>query len=121
MTIGERFLHPVFVGDIDQSKGAVDVRLDKNSRIFDAVVDVAFGREMDDAADIVRFKERFDKAAIADVPLDENVAFVVFHFGKVFEVPGVGQQVEVDKTDIGIFFEEIGDKVASDKSGASGD
>ncbi len=89
--------HPIFVGDIDQRKGAVDVGLYEYARVFDGVVDMAFGREMDDAADVVFIEDELDQFAVADVALDEFVAGIVLCFFEVVQIACIGQQVKIDK------------------------
>jgi hypothetical protein len=121
MTVYKRFFHPVFIRNVDEGKGTVDVGLDKDTRIFDAVIDMALGSEMDDASDVVGIKERFDEASVTDVSVNKNMAIIVLNFGEVFNLPRIGKEIEIDKTDIRVFVQKIRDKIAPDKSGASGD
>ena len=54
------------------------------------------GREIQHGARPVRGKQLPDQFAIADVAMHEDMSGVARKRGKVFEIAGVGQEVEVD-------------------------
>ena len=113
--------HPVLSGGFDEVEGADDVGLDEGLRAFDGVVDVAFGREVDDALDVVLGKEGFYEGFVADVTFDEGVVGECFGFFEVVEVARIGEFVEVDEVVLGVFLGKVWNEVGADKAGAASD
>jgi hypothetical protein len=107
----KRLLHPLLVGDVDQGKGAVDIGLDEDSRVFDGVVDMAFGGKVDDPADIMLLEKTFDQFTVADIALDKSVARISFDLFEVLKVACIGQQVKVYDVIVGVLFQKVGYKV----------
>ena len=113
--------HPVLSGGFDEVEGADDVGLDEGLRAFDGVVDVAFGREVDDALDVVLGKEGFYEGFVADVAFDEGVVGECFGFFEVVKVSRIGEFVEVDEVVLGVFLGKVWHEVGADKAGATSD
>ena len=112
---------PGFLGALQQVDGTHHVALDENFRVLDGAVNVALRGKVDDVIEIVLCKQALDQLLVADVALHEDVAGVALNVLQVLEVAGVGQLVEVDQQDLGVFLEHIMHKVGTDKTGAAGD
>ena len=83
----ERAFHPMLVGDVEEGESAVDIGFDKDFGIFDGIVDVAFGSEMDDTLDVVGIENVFDQLSVANVAMYESVARV---WGVGYGIWGMG-------------------------------
>ncbi len=142
---------PRGAGYIEEDVGAENVGAHEGFGAEDGAVDVAFGGEVDDGVDAVLGEEALDEGAVADVALDEDVAgggartaararawardcpargltsprrgpIARLDVGKVFEVAGIGQCIEVDDAPLKICApEEPMNEVRTDEAGAAGD
>ena len=79
-------------------EGAVDIRRDEIARAGDAAIDVAFGGEVHDVGDVMLADDAVNGVCFTQIDLLENVAWMrVVDTGEVFEMPGIGEAVEIDE------------------------
>ena len=79
---------------------------------------MAFGCKVDHGVGLMSFEQMLDKFLVADVSVHENVVRALMQRGKVFQISGVGQLVQIDN---GITRCATGKNVAgADESGSSG-
>ena len=80
---------------------------------------MALGREVHDDVGLVVLEDAADRAGVADVGPLEAVARIIGNAGKIVEVAGIGQLVEVEHLVL-----RVGDQVAhhgrADEAGAAG-
>src|SRR5262249_31702626 len=111
-------LHPAGAGHVQQHLRSDDIGADERGRVQDAAIHVAFGGEMDDRMHTVA-KGGLDGSPIGDVPAKELVTRLLAKVGKVVEVAGVRQGVEIDDLDLRLGFQEVVNEVAADKAAAA--
>ena len=85
-----------FAAGVHEHGRADDVRLQKQRRVGDRAVHVAFGREVDYALDVVLGKEGFYEGFVTDVAFDEGVVGECFGFFEVVKVARIGEFVQAD-------------------------
>ena len=78
-----------------QVKCADDVGLDKIFGTENQMVHVAFCGKMNDHPRLVLLEQLAQKLAVEDVSLHENVPRIVFQAGKIVEIAGVGELVQI--------------------------
>ena len=81
---------PGRAGCFEEGEGADDVGLDKFARSGDAAIHVGFGGEVDDGVDLFFGEDGVEQRPVADVPVDEAVAGIVFEIRQVCGIAGVG-------------------------------
>ena len=62
-------------------------------------------------------EHRADDVRVADIPLDELMAGIIFEARKVFEIAGIGELIQIQYPAVRIFLEHVPNKIGSDKSG----
>lgn len=77
--------------------------------------------EVDHIVEIVLTEETGDKFFVADVSLDEHMAWITFTAFEVFKIASIGELVQVDEQDIVILLQHIVDEIGADESGTAGD
>lgn len=73
------------------------VRVDKVARTGNRTVDVRLGCKVDHVRDIVRLHDRLNSVWIPEVDRLEDIFRMLVDAAKVFEMPGVGQAIEVNE------------------------
>ena len=113
---------PRCLGGCQHRECSEHIRSCKYARILDASVNVALGREMNDAVDIIFLKYLIDRFRIADIGFYKCIVGTVLDILKILEITGVCQLVDVDNTDlITVFFEHIMYVIRADETGAACD
>ena len=82
---------------------------------------MALSREVYDIVKVILLEQGRYQFLVADIPLDEDVPGVPFHVLQVFQVPGVGQLVQVDQENVIVLFQHVVDEVGANEAGAAGD
>jgi hypothetical protein len=86
---------------------------------MDAAVDMALRCEMDDSTGAMRGQQVLDSRPVTDVALDENMARVTYQRGKILQITGIGELVEIDNGFVRLS-QPVEHKVTADKTGATG-
>ena len=94
--LGAALRGPIGARRLEQVRGAGDIGFDKGPRPVDRAVDVAFGREMHDAADLLFAQQRADQRLIADVAFDEAMVRRAFDFFEAGQRARIGELVQGD-------------------------
>ena len=115
---GEAF--PIEFRGLQEAQGAHDVRLREGERVLDGTVHMAFGREVDNAVDMLVLHELVERVEIADVHLHELVIRFALDVLEVREVARVSELVEVDDLVVRILVHEQANHVAPDKARTAG-
>jgi hypothetical protein len=101
---------------IEQVQGAYHISPDEFIGVQDAAVHVRFGCKINDGVN--PFPEYLaDRIRVAYVPLDELVPGVILETGKVFEIAGVGELIQVQHAAVRIFLEDEPNKIRSYEAG----
>ncbi len=82
-------------------KGPHHVGLDKVLRAVDGTIHMTLSRKVNHRPWPVLIQELSDQCLITDIPLHEDVSWIVFYCGKVLEVTGVGKEVQVNNRLLG--------------------
>src|SRR5579883_171639 len=104
-------------GGIEEHLRSQNVGADEGTGVENAAIDMALGREMDDAVNALDGGPH--GLAVGNVAMHEAIARIVSRIRQVRQVAGVGQSVEIDDVDIGLVFENIVDEVAADEAATS--
>ena len=107
---------PGLLGPLQEVHGAHDVGLDEDFRVGNGPVHVALGGEVDDIVKVILLEQGRYQFLVADIPLDEDVPGVPFHALQVFQVPGVGQLVQVDQENVIVLFQHVVDEVGANEA-----
>jgi hypothetical protein len=75
---------------------------------------------VDNAIDIMLLHQGQYGIEITDVGLDKCVVWRILNIGKICQIAGIGQFVEVDDVVVRIFVYKEANYVAADKSGTAG-
>ena len=112
---------PIYLGCLEERKGAHHVDTRKGEGVLDAAVHMAFGCQVDDAFDVVGFHYLNHFLIVADIGLYKGVVRGFLHVLEVGKVAGIGELVEVYDVIFGIFVYEEPYHVASYEAGSSCD
>ena len=104
---------------IEQHHGAVDVGVQERLGIVDAAIDVGLGGEVDHRGHVAH--DGIDHHAVGDVAAHEAVARMRGNVGKVLQIAGIRQGVEVDDVILRMMLQDVADEVRADEAGAAGD
>ena len=77
-------------------------------------------REIDRNVGLLLFEETIDTFPVADVELTEAEIWLIHHWSECGQVPSIGKLVNANNLIIRMFGQHMEDKVASDKTGSSG-
>ena len=80
---------------------------------------MSFGGEIHDRIEGVGFEEFLNLHLFGNVSANELVSRIAGHFLQVPKVPGIGQQVVVDDTDVFASSQDIANEVGTDEAGAA--
>jgi hypothetical protein len=111
---------PVFTTCIHQYGSTDDVCAQEDLRIFNRTVYMGLSCEIDDDIRLFLFKKMIDALAVTDIHLDEAEIGAVHHWSQCGKISCVCQFVYAYEAILGMLLQLIKDKVASDKSGATG-
>jgi len=118
---------------IEQCVGTEHIRAHKGFGAKDRTVHMALGGEVHDRVDAVLRKKPLDKGAVADVALDEDVAWhraqtpgalsiPRLDVRKILQIPRIRERIEIDHAARKLRLrKEPVNKVRTDKPGAAGD
>ncbi len=81
---------------MQQAEGSDDVGEDELFGAGDGAVDVALGGKVYQGIGLVGPQQRLDEGGVFDAALHEDVSGVILDRGKIAEIAGVGELVEVD-------------------------
>ena len=111
---------PVGAGGFEEVEGADDVRLDELGGAVDGPVDMGLGGEVHDGAGLMLGEQARNQFGIPDIAADKGVAWISLEGGKVLEIAGVGELVEIDD---GVLLQgdPVEDEVGTDEAGSAGD
>ena len=108
-----------FAAGVHQNLRAEDIRFQKDGRIFDAAIDMAFRRKVHDHVGFFLFEQRFHRLLIGDVRFDEAELRVAHDGAQSGKIAGISQAIEAHHAVVGIFVQIIKDKIASDEACAA--
>ena len=111
---------PVAAHGLEQLIGALHIGLDEGARAVQRAIDVAFGGKVEHGARPVLGQQALHQSAVADAAVHKVVPRIALQAGKVFEVAGVSEQVEVDDRLVALS-QPVKHEVAADESGTAGD
>ena len=83
-------LHTVLAAGIKQNLCAHYVRLQKDSRVFNRTIHMAFRRKMDHRVDFLGSKKALDRLRIGDIHPHKGVPVLSLHTAKVRQIARVG-------------------------------
>ncbi len=86
---------PVAARLFEQRVGTLHVGVDEGAGVDDGTIDMAFSSKVYDGAWSMPIERGSNRLGIADVGAHQLVALVVFERCEIFEVAGVGQQIEI--------------------------
>ncbi len=86
---------------------------------MDAAIDMAFGREMDDAVNAIA-NDAAHAVTVGDISLDKAIAALVGQVGEIRRVAGVAQLVEVYDLRVRMVAQQVPDEIAADKAAPAG-
>ena len=112
---------PVELRGLQERKCAHHVRLRKRERILDGTVHVAFGREVDNAVNLLVLHELVESVKVADVHLHELVVGLALDILQVREVARVGKLIQVDNFVFRVLVHEQANHMATNKASTAGD
>ena len=72
-----RLIAPIIFSSLQQTQCAYHIGMSKGERIFDASVNMAFSREMDDAVNLFIFNELAEVFEVADVHFHELIVRLI--------------------------------------------
>ncbi len=102
-------------------EGAEDVGGDEIARAGDGAVHVRFRRQVHDVGDGVLFDDPQHGGLVAQVHLLKDIFRVGGNRFQVFQMPGIGQAIEIDEPgDLGAV-DDVVDQVGADEARAAGD
>ena len=89
---------------------------------IDAAIDMRFSSEVDDRVKLVLGQQRIHLVGIGNVGLEEFVAIATFfgHAGKVVQVAGVGERINIRHVRRLVMFQNVANKVAPNETAAAG-
>jgi len=118
--LGRGQRRPVAAHGLEQLVGALHIGLDEGARAVQRAIDVAFGGEVEHGARPALGQQALHQGSVADAAVHELVPRIGLQAGEVFEVAGVGEQVEVDDRLVALG-QPVEHEVAADESGTAGD
>ena len=101
-----------------QAKRPDDIGLDEVLRPVNGTINVALCRKIDDGSWSVLRQQFTDALTIGDVGLDKDMAVLVLQTGEIFEIPGIGQLVNVDHG-LPHLDKPVQNEIGTNKTGAS--
>ena len=107
---------PHLPGGFEQRESADDVRLDERRWAEDRAIDVSLCREVHNGIDLVSAKQIQDELAVADVPMDEDVAIRVGEVGQVLGASGICEGVKVDNMGRLLGIQDVSNEIGSDET-----
>ena len=113
-------LKAVFDSGIEKYLCAENIGLYKDPGIVDRTVDMGFGREMNDIVEFFFLEQPVYGLTVADIALYEAETGVIHHRAQCGKIPRVCESVIAHDPVVGMGFEHIEDKIASDKTGSAG-
>ena len=106
----------------EEIEGAVDVRRDEIAGAGDAAIHVAFGREVHDMGDLMLADDAKNAVLVTQIDLLEGIAWMhAVDAIEVFEMPGIGEAVEIDQLGDFRLVDDMPDEVRADKTGTACD
>ncbi len=72
-----------------------DICLNEFGRAFNTAINVGFGSKMDDGIDVLFCKQVIEQFTITDISTHETIAWVIIETGKVGQIAGIGQVVDI--------------------------
>lgn len=126
---------------LDENSCSLYIGPVKTGGVLDAPIHMGFGCKVDHGPDgaLKRFcgfeisvmmedrmlstEQSFNKRRIADISFNKEVTFPTFpllDIAQVFEIPRVGELVQVDYLPGRAFFQNKANKIGADKTGSSG-
>ena len=78
-------------------------------------------RKVDNEVRVMLPQKPGHQGLVPHIPPDEPVPFVPPGLLQVLQISRIGQGVQVDNADVGIFFQQIQHHIGADKPGAAGD
>ena len=78
---------PGILAALQQVNGAQNIGLNKNFRVADAAVNVAFGSKVDDVIRVIFGDQVSDKSLIADIALNKDMAGIVLDISRFSRLP----------------------------------
>src|SRR5579872_6746862 len=106
---------------IEQDLRPDDIRPDEGPRVEQAAIDVTFGSEVHDRFERAFRDQRLDEITISDIAVPELVPRTIPDRGKVLEISGVGQPVEIDDRQVVVARQLLANELGPDESAATGD
>ena len=94
------------------------ISFDERRRVLDVPVNVALGREMNNAVDALA-TVLVDFSWVGYITLFEAVTGIACHIGQVASVAGVTETIEVDDLNIRIGSKQMANEIAADEAAAS--
>src|SRR5258705_13209733 len=109
-------LHPVSSSCIQEGKSPYDVGPDEGFRPGDGIVYMRFGRKMNYTTHRVPFEKLINQNTIANISLYKFITRMVRQFHQVFLRARIGEGIQVDDTKVYMPFQEIRNKIRTNKS-----
>src|SRR5262249_5366731 len=103
--------HFELASGVEQDLRADDVGSHKGSGIHNAAIDMALGREVDDARNALGY-DLLNNVAVSDVAMDEAIARIAGDVLQIGQVSGIGEQVEIDDAYFRVRFKQVANEVA---------
>ena len=82
---------------------------------------MGFGSKVEHRFDPLLYQKAGNQPGVADVPPNKPIVGVVLHPGQVFQVTGIGEQVEVHHPTARIGRHKIIDEIGTDEARTAGD
>ena len=82
---------------IQQSLCSHNVSSQKQFRFNDRPIHVALRRKMDHRVKVIRFKKLLHQRPVPNISFCKHIAGVGLYALQVFQVPGIGQQIQIHK------------------------
>jgi hypothetical protein len=114
------FAEPVLPGGLQQVLRSHHIGLNEELGSKDGSIDMRFGREVNDGVNAILAQEAIHQDAVTDIAVRKLMLCTVWQVLQVGRAPGVSKGVEVHHPYARPRLEQVADKVASNKSRATG-
>ncbi len=106
---------PVCPGGFQQGEGAFHVGTHEIAGAVNGTIHMAFGRKVHDGPGLVLGQQTIHQGPVTDVAVHKNVARIILDGSQAFQIPGVGQGIQIDHRLI-IAAQPVQNKITADKT-----
>ena len=112
--------YAVSSGSVQKHLSAHHIGLYKNAGVRNRPVHMGLGGEVHHNIKLLLLKQIHDKGTVRDISFHKVIIWPVCHGRKRFQIARIGQKVQIHNLILRILIHHMVNKIAADKTGASG-